>query len=53
MTDVENLILYNGELDSYTANIVLPKFGAPGGGDLNDKENRMLIEGEILIKVSS
>lgn len=43
MTDVENLILYNGELDLYTANIVFPNW-APAGGDLNDSENRIAIE---------
>lgn len=43
MTDVENLILYNGELDLYTANIVFPNW-TPTGGDLNDNENRIAIE---------
>lgn len=43
MTDVENLILYNGELDLYTANIVFPNW-TPTGGDLNDNENRIRIE---------
>lgn len=43
MTDVENLILYDGELDSYTANIVFPNWGV-AGGDLNGKENRIAIE---------
>lgn len=43
MTDVENLILYNGELDMYTANIVYPNW-SPSGADLNDHENRIKIE---------
>lgn len=42
MTDVENLILYNGDLDAYTGSIVFPNF--PPGGDLNDHENRIAIE---------
>lgn len=41
MTDVENLILYNGELETYTAN--LPKWN-PAGGDLRDEQNRIAIE---------
>lgn len=43
MTDVENLILYNGELDAYTANIVFPNWATPGG-DLSEHENRIAIE---------
>lgn len=42
MTDVENSILYNSDLDAYTTSIVFPNF--PPGGDLNDRENRIAIE---------
>lgn len=42
MTDVENSILYNSDLDAYTTSYVFPNF--PPGGDLNDPENRIAIE---------